>query len=211
MGIVAIRSATSQRLRLDSKCGVPPWTECSGASHGPDRHGSALVARRTNDTDGDSHNTSQGLGPRSGRTLPIATLCVRRCRPRRNDRNFSLPAQHGRNSTMNSAVANPGCERTTRTITRCANVVNRTLVFFHGILDFFQNRPMRAHNHSQHGDWVDVDRQFDAMRGRMLAGYRVRQRLKRPRVGAAQLEVESIQVSDLDDRRRGRSEDSDGR
>ena len=35
----------------------------SGASHRPDRHGSALVARRTNDTDGGSHNTSQGLAP----------------------------------------------------------------------------------------------------------------------------------------------------
>ena len=47
----------------------PPGPKCSGASHGPDRHGSALVARRTNDTDGGSHNTSQGLEPLSGRTL----------------------------------------------------------------------------------------------------------------------------------------------
>jgi hypothetical protein len=166
----------------------PPGRNCSGASHGPDRHGSALVARRTNDTDGDSHNTSQGLVPPSGRTLLIATLSVRRWWSRKDDRNFSLPAQHGRNSTMNSVVANPGCERTAGKITRCGIVVNGTLAFF-PISQFFLRRPMHARNRLQHTDRIDVDCQLDSMRGRVLAGHPVRQQLHRPRLGTAQLEV----------------------
>ena len=47
----------------------PPGRTVPELPDGPDRHGSALVARWTNDTDGDSHNTSQGLVPPGGRTL----------------------------------------------------------------------------------------------------------------------------------------------
>ena len=112
---------------------------------------------------------------------------------------------------MNSGVANPGCERTAGKITRCSNVVNRTLAFFDANFRFSCERSIRARNHSQHGDRVDVDRQLDAMRGGMLPGDRVRQRQERPRVRTAQLEVKPIKVADLDDRGRRRSEDADGR
>ena len=119
----------------------PPRPNCSGASHGPDRHGSALVTRRTNDTDGDCHNTIETLEPLSGRTVEIATLNVRIWWSGKVDRNFSLLAQHGGNSTMNSAVVNLRCGRTAGRITRSVKVVNRTLTISDKILVFLSRTP----------------------------------------------------------------------
>src|SRR5262249_28427247 len=136
-GVVAILfCATSQRLRLDSKCGVLPRTEMLWSCYRSDPTGSCHEA---DERHGWRHSqpvrdsTSSINQPNPSRRDPS----IRRCEQGEVDCNFCLPARPDRNSTMNSDVANPGCERTAGKITGVSNLVNRTLAIFFQISDYF--------------------------------------------------------------------------
>ena len=121
---------------------------------------------------------------------------------------LGLPARTGRSSTMSSAVTNPGCERTAGKITRVRESCKS---------NFSQIR-------KNSGFSLRIDRllaQFTAWRsGRRRpqlrrppgAGCRLghgpRQDLERLRVRATKLEMEPIEIADLEDRGRCRTQDA---
>jgi len=134
-GKVAMPSATSQRLRLDLKCGVPPGAEMIPDDlTGQTGFRPILATRGTIDTDGGSHNTSRGPRQKRNRARIVATLKYQELEAVATFRLAGLPARTGRSSSLSSAVTNPGCERTAGKIPRSGKLVNRTLEILIGFL-----------------------------------------------------------------------------
>ena len=134
---------------------------------------------------------------------------------KRLSRIISLLARPERNSAMSSAVTISGCERTRGKILGRPEVVNRDLGFFQIFSQLRQphGRSLLARDcagrvgRSQHVDRVDVDGQLDAVRRRDGCRHGPGQRLEGSRVRASELDVKPIEVPDLEDRCRSRSED----
>ena len=100
-----------------------------------------LATRKTNDTDGGSHNTSRGPRHKRNRARIVATLKYQELEAQATIRLPRLPARTGPSSSLSSAVTNPGCDRTAGKIPRSGILVNRTLEILCGILIFTFDRP----------------------------------------------------------------------
>jgi hypothetical protein len=123
----------------------PPWTELfrSVPRTGPVRIGSCHEVDERHGWRRSQHQA----GPRAvKRSNPsYRDPGCQEMMDKKDELKLSFPAQHGRNSTMNSAVANLGCGRTAGRITRSPKVVNRTLAISDKISCFFRHRRRCTH------------------------------------------------------------------
>ena len=190
-------SATSQRLRLDLKCGVSPGPKCSGRTSRSNRKktdpGNAVDERH-------GWRLSQHQSRPASETRPgpdRRDLEYQESEAEATSFAYWPPCPNWPELTLSSAVTNPGCERTAGKITRSRELVNRTLEKIERILDFFSSTDRVVRYHSMEIGSTSTATSTSAG-ARMPAGHRSRQDLERLRLRATKLKVEPVKIADLD-------------